>query len=210
MSQYEYETGYEFGPAQEAEYGGAGEFYEAETYEAESPLHEVEEMELASELLEITNEEELEEFLGGLFKTVAKAAGGLIRSPIGQALMPILKDAAKQALPIVGGAVGTMFAPGVGTALGSKLGSMAGNLFEMEFEGMDHEQAEFEAARRYVQLAASTAQHAATAPPNVPPAVAAQQAIAAAAQRYAPGLLRILGYGFNGGGPAGYGGGAGY
>jgi uncharacterized protein (DUF697 family) len=215
MSQYEYEyeTGYEYGPAYETQYGetqygetgygGVGELYE--TYETTaSPLHEVQEMELASELLEITNEEELEEFLGNIFKTVARAAGGIIKSPIGQVLMPMLKDVAKQALPMVGGALGTFIAPGLGTALGSKLGSMASGLFEMEFEAMDHEQAEFEAARRYVQLAASTAQNAATTPPNVPPQVAAQQAIAAAAQQYAPGLLQLLGTRTNGGSPGGY------
>ena len=67
---------------------------------------------------------------------------------------------------MAGGALGSMIAPGIGTALGSQLGSMASNLFEMELEGMDHEQAEFETARRYVQLAASAAQNAAHRPPG--------------------------------------------
>jgi hypothetical protein len=67
---------------------------------------------------------------------------------------------------------------------------MAGNLFELELEGMDREQAEFEVARKYVQLAANAAQNAALAPPNAPPQQVAQQAITTAAQRYAPGLLR--------------------
>jgi hypothetical protein len=86
----------------------------------------------------------------------------------------------------------------VGTAIGSKLGSMAGNLFELELEGMDREQAEFEVARKYVQFAASAARNAALAPPNVPPQRAAQQAVAAAARRFAPGVLRL---GFSGGYP---------
>jgi len=188
MSQHQWETGYEFGPAQEMEYGELGEMYEGE-----SPLHEVEEMEYASELLETETEEELEQFLGDMFKSVAKAAGGFIRSPVGQALTGVLKTAAKQALPLAGGALGTMIAPGLGTAVGSQLGSMAGNLFEMELEGMDREQAEFETARRYVQLAAAAAQNAAHAPPDIPPAVVAQQAITSAAERYAPGLLPFLG-----------------
>ena len=47
---------------------------------------------------------------------------------------------------------------------------MASNLFELELEGLDHEQAEFEAARRVVQLAAAAAQHAALAPPDAPAA----------------------------------------
>ena len=200
MSQHQWETGYEFGPAQEMEYGELGQMYGGE-----SPLHEVEEMEYASELLETESEEELEQFLGDLVKNVAKAAGGFIRSPVGQALTGVLKTAAKQALPLAGGALGTMIAPGVGTALGSKLGSMASNLFEMELEGMDHEQAEFETARRYVQLAAAAAQNAAHAPPDIPPPVVAQQAITSAAERYAPGLLPFLGTADGAPGQSGFG-----
>lgn len=184
MSQYEWETGYEFGPAQEAEYGQFGGMPTGI-----SPLHEAEEMEYASQLLETNTEEELEDFLGDLVKNVAKAAGGFIRSPVGQALTGALKTVAKQALPMAGSALGSMIAPGIGTALGSQVGSMASNLFEMELEGMDHEQAEFETARRYVQFASSAAQNAAMAPPDVPPPVVAQQAIASAAEHYAPGLL---------------------
>jgi uncharacterized protein (DUF697 family) len=189
MSQYQWETGYE------TEFGEMGETYQGESYEGESPLGEAEEMEYASRLLEVNSEEELEDFLGDLVKSAARAVGGLVRSPVGKALTGVLKGAAKQALPIVGGALGTMVAPGVGTALGSQLGSMASNLFELELEGMDPEQAEFETARRYVQLAATAAQNATQAPPNVPPPVVAQQSVAAAAERLAPGLLPMLGAG---------------
>jgi len=42
----------------------------------------------ASELLEISSEEELEQFLGGLIKKV----GGFVRGPVGQALGGVLKD----------------------------------------------------------------------------------------------------------------------
>lgn len=187
MHQEEWETGYEFGPSGEAEYGEIGG-----PYHGGSPLHEVEEMEYAAHLLGVNSEEELEEFLGNLVKSVAKAAGGFIRSPVGQALTGVLKTAAKQALPMVGGALGTMIAPGVGTALGSRFGSAASNLFEMELEGMDPEQAEFETARRYVQLAAAAAHDAALAPSDIPPPVVAQQAVASAAEHFAPGLLPHL------------------
>lgn len=190
---YEYgelgqETGeFEFEGEGEFEFEGEGEF---EYGEVAGPLHEAQEMELAAELLEITSEQELEQFLGKLFKGVSRAVGGFMRGPIGSALGGALKGIAKQALPVVGGALGSFVAPGVGTALGSKLGAMAGNMFELEFEGMDREQAEFEVAKRYVKLAADAARHAALAPPNVPPRQVAQQAIAQAAQVYAPGLLR--------------------
>ena len=114
-------------------------------------------MEAAAELLEVTNEAELEQFLGNLFKKVASGVGGFVKSSAGKALGGILKNIAKKALPIVGGALGSFVAPGVGTAIGSKLGSMASGLFEVELEGMDEQEAEFEVARRYVRLASTAA-----------------------------------------------------
>ena len=157
--------------------------------EGETPLQEVEEMEFASELLEVASEEELEEFLGDLISSVSKAAGSVIGSPLGRALTGTLKSLAKQALPVVGGALGSVVAPGVGTAIGSQLGSIAGGLFEFESEGMDHEQAEFTAARRFVALASKAAENAAFAPPGMPPHEVARQAVASAAAHYAPGLV---------------------
>jgi len=153
-------------------------------------LTEAQETELVSQFLEITTEEELEAFLGDLFKGVAKTVGGAVRSPVGQALGGVLKGVAKQALPMVGGALGSMVAPGIGTALGTKLGSLASGLFEMELEGMTLEQAQFETARRYVRLAATSAAGAANAPRNAPPAKVARVAITEAARQHAPGLLR--------------------
>src|SRR5215467_1380886 len=118
--------------------------------EVGGPLNEAQEIELASELLEIGSEQELEQFLGGLFKKVAQGVGSFIKSPVGRALGGVLKNVAKTALPVVGGALGSMVAPGIGTALGSKLGSLASGLFEVELEAMPQEQAEYEVARRYV------------------------------------------------------------
>jgi uncharacterized protein (DUF697 family) len=200
--------------AGESEYGefsgefgefSAGEFGETEQVlgeilgsvpggELESPLNEAQEMELASELLEISSEEELEQFLGNVFKRVAKGVGGFIKSPIGRALGGVLKSVAKKALPVVGGALGSMVAPGIGTALGSKLGSLASGLFEVELEAMPQEQAEFEVARRFVNLAASSARNAALARPRpgIPPQTVARAAVARAARTWAPGVHRQM------------------
>jgi uncharacterized protein (DUF697 family) len=164
--------------------GGTGEMHEDGT------LRESQEMELASELLEVSSEEELEQFLGNLFSRVAKGVGGFIKSGTGRALGGMLKNLAKKALPAVGGALGSMVAPGLGTAIGSKLGSMAGGLFEMELEGMNEQEAEFEVARRYVRLASTAARSAAMASPTAPPRVVARAAVITAARRHAPGLLR--------------------
>ncbi|MEA2271597.1 MAG: hypothetical protein QOI98_305 [Solirubrobacteraceae bacterium] len=170
--------------------GIAQGIYGALTSDGESPLSETQEMELTAELLEVSSEEELEEFLGNLFRGVAKSVGGFIRSPVGRALGGALKGIAKKALPVVGGALGSFVAPGIGTSIGSKLGSLASGLFEMELEGMNPEQAQFEVARRVVQLAATSAATAAKAPPSAPPAKVARVAITEAARQHAPGLLR--------------------
>lgn len=160
--------------------------------EVAPPLSEAQEIELASELLGVNNEQELEQFLGGLFNKVAKGIGGFIKSPVGRALGGILKGVAKKALPVVGGALGSFVAPGIGTAIGSKLGSMASGLFEFEFEALPAEQAEFEVARRYVRLASSAARQAALAQPRVPvsPLRIARAALARAARVEAPGLYK--------------------
>ena len=157
--------------------------------EVVSPLSEAQEIQLASELLEISSEEELEQFLGSLIKKV----GGFVKGPIGQALGGVLKSVAKRALPFVGGALGS-FVPGIGTAIGTKLGSMASGLFEMELESMPQEQAEFEVARRIVGLTAAAARSAAQARPRpgVSPHTIARAAIATAARAYAPGLQRQM------------------
>ena len=158
--------------------------------EFETPLSEAQESELAAELLEITSEQELEQFLGNVFKSV----GGFIKSPVGRALGGALKNVAKKALPVVGGALGSMVVPGLGTAVGSKLGSMASGMFEVELEAMPAEAAEFEVARRVVNTAASAAHHAAMARPRpgVSPQTVARAAIAAGARHHAPGVYQVM------------------
>jgi len=162
--------------------------------EFESPLSGQQELELATELLEIGSEQELEQFLGKLFKRAGRAVGGFIRSPAGKALGGLLKNVAKKALPVVGGALGSFVAPGIGTAIGSKLGSMASGLFEVEFESMPAEAAEFEVARRFVNLGATAARQAAVARPprGISPKVVARAALAGAARAQAPGVYRSM------------------
>jgi hypothetical protein len=177
---------------------GNGNEMEADEYESqyqysfEGPFNEVEEMELASQLLEVTDEAELDQFLGDLFKKASRAVGGFIRGPIGRQLGGMLKGLAKKALPIAGGALGS-FVPGIGTAIGTAAGGAAANLFELELEGMSAEDQEFEIARHYVRLAGEAAQQAAQAPQNEAPQEAAKQALITAAQQHAPGLLAQAG-----------------
>lgn len=177
-----------------------GEAYGGGQYEGEAVFAEVDEMELAANLLEVNDEYELDHFLGGLLKK----AGGFMKSGLGKQLGGLLKGAAKMALPMVGNLV----APGVGGVVASKMGDM----FGLELEGLSPQDQEFEAARGFVRFAGEAAKNAAQAPPNVPPQQAAKTAVVQAAEKFAPGLLVPANAPTNGQGyPAGRGGpGGGY
>jgi hypothetical protein len=154
----------------------------------------MQEMELASELLEVASQHDLEQFLGDVFRAAGQAAGNFVRSDTGRALGGILKDslssAAKQALPVVGRAIGDT-AGGYGD-LGARAGSAVGSLLGLELEGLSAEDREFEVARQLVRFAGSAAGQAAAAPPHAPSAAVARTAASRAAQVYAPGLLPRL------------------
>ncbi|GGZ10212.1 hypothetical protein ACFFTM_17075 [Pseudoduganella plicata] len=147
--------------------GFAGEFaneFEGGFGQQESPFSQAEEMELAMELLAVASEEELEQFLGNVFKGVWKGIKkvGSVVGKVAKPLGGVLKGIAKQALPFVGGALGSMIPiPGVGTMIGRAAGTALSKALEMEFEGMALDQQEFEMARRFVRIAGSAAQQAA-------------------------------------------------
>jgi len=147
------------------------------------------EMELASQFLEIANERELEYFLGDLIKKAGSALGKFVKSPIGQAIGGVLKTAAKAALPIAGGALGGMVGGPLGASLGSSLASMAGNALGLELEGLSPEDREFEASKQFVKFAAETVKNALEAPPSADPAAVARSAALEAARVLAPGLM---------------------
>jgi hypothetical protein len=94
------------------------------------PFSEAEELALAMELLEVSDEDEMEQFLGKVFKKIGKFA--------------------KKALPFVGKALGSFIPiPGVGTAIGGALGTMASRAIKGEQE--------LEEARRFVRLTGTAA-----------------------------------------------------
>jgi hypothetical protein len=192
----EYETseaglGYEYEGEYVDEY--EGEYENEDNYEGEllgeSPFSEAEEMELAAELLDVSNERELDQFIGSLFKKLQKVGSELIKSPVGKNLGGILKGAAKSALPMLGGALGNFLLPGVGGVIGGQLASAAGAKLGLELEGLSQEDQEFEIARQFVRFSGAAANNAAEVAAVMPPQQAAQTAAASAAQQYAPGLL---------------------
>jgi uncharacterized protein (DUF697 family) len=162
-----------------------------ETY-GESPFSEAEEMELAMELLSVSSEEELDQFLGKFLKRAWKGV-----KKVGAGIAKVARPFVKAALPLVGGALGSFIPiPGVGTAVGSALGGALGKALEMEFAGMELEDREFEMARRVVRIAGSAAQQAAQAAPNRNPQAAMQAAWMAAARRHVPQLAQGRANGF--------------
>jgi hypothetical protein len=156
-------------------------------YEGEV-LGEGEVEQLASELLSLSSEEELDHFLGGLIKKVGGALGKVVKSPIGRQLGGMLKGLAKQALPMAGSALGNMIVPGLGGAIGGKLASQAGSMFGLEVEGLSQEDQQFEVAKQFVRLAGDAVKTAVAAPEK-PAAVAVRDGMVSAAQKFAPGLL---------------------
>jgi hypothetical protein len=159
----------------EAEWGGETEVF-----------NEMELMGLAHELLSVTNEAELDRFLGDVIQRAGQALGGVVRSPIRQAVGGFLKGAAKRALPLAGGAVGGP----LGAKIGSGLASAAGSTLGLEAEAFSGEDREVEGAKNFARLAGDTVKGAVTAEPSAPAATVVRAAVTTAAQKHAPGLLR--------------------
>lgn len=186
----------EFESAFETSNEYAGEFqgeYQGE-YSGEisgEVFHEAMEMELASELLNVSNEQEMEQFLGKLIKRAAGAVGKFARSSAGRAIGGFLKSAAKKALPWAGRALGTALGGPIGGMIGGKLAGAASNLFELELEGLSNEDKEFEMARAYVRFAGDAVRRASRNPAyRYNPRQAVRGAVISSARRHAPGFLR--------------------
>ena len=156
--------------------------------------------------MEVSSEQEFEQFLGDLISGAGKAIGSFISSPTGQAVGGLLKSAAGKLLPMAGSAIGGYFGGPAGAQIGGKLASTAGGLFGLG--EAESEEREWEAATTFVRLAADTVKNAAQAPPGANPQAVAQQALSQAAQVHAPGLLPPPGP--MGGGPIGASGGNGF
>jgi hypothetical protein len=146
------------------------------------PFTDAEEMELALELLEVTSEAELEQFLGNLFKKAwrgIKRVGSKVIGPLGG----LLKTVAKKALPFVATAAGTFFGGPVGGAIGGKLGSLVGQALEVEAAGMAGTDRDLEKCRQFVRMAGQAASVAASAPPGANPVALAQKVLEDSARK---------------------------
>ncbi len=164
------------------------EYEEEATFSAsagENPFSEAEETELAMELLSVSSEEELDQFLGKLIKVVSVRRSARSRDR----WVVHSKGLAKKALPFVGGALGSFIPiPGVGTAVGSALGSAVSKALEAELVGLELEEQDFEMARRFVRIAGTAAQEAAHSPASPDPQAAVRSAVLSAARHHLPKL----------------------
>lgn len=157
--------------------------------EAALPIPEFEELELAMELMEVTNEQELEQFLGGVWKAASKEFNKAAR-PYKQramACVTLLKGAAAVVLPRVlkvvlpklsDAAIKTVI-----TKVEQVLSNQVAGRMEKEMGEVTMEEGELEAARRFVRLAGSTFQRAINAPPRMDPVHAARDGFRAASRR---------------------------
>ena len=157
-------------------------------------LSQEEEVDLAAELLTITNEDELDQFLGKFFRRVGRGVRGVMRNPVFRQLGGMVKGSPSRRCPWPA-PPSARSCRAVGTAIGGSLGTAASRLFEVDVEAMSDEDAQFEVARRWVRLAGDAAQQARRVADATDPRQAARQALAAAARRHAPGLARALGSG---------------
>lgn len=190
---------------------------EAEGFEMEyptdmwsgNPFSEEQEMELVSELMGVASDEELEQFLGKLFKSAVKGARRLAPHAIraGRSLIKIARPMIKQHLPSLAQAA----TPAISTALGAvpyagpalsmaapfvipALGKAVAGALEMEMEGLDPDEYEFEAAKRYVNIFGSAAQQLAKqARRDLSPVKAAGNALVQAARKHVPGIDAVSG-----------------
>ena len=129
------------------------EFQQSEWMGEGGVFNEADEMELAAQLMEVNDEQELDQFLGNLIRKAGRAIGRVVRSPVGQAIGGVLKGVARKALPLAGTALGGFVGGPLGAQIGSGLASAAGGALGLESEAWSQEDREFEGARQFVRLA---------------------------------------------------------
>ncbi|TMQ06527.1 MAG: hypothetical protein E6J90_15200 [Deltaproteobacteria bacterium] len=161
-------------------------------YEAEhgGALGEVQEMELAAELLGVATERELDDVCRKLISGATREVKDFARSEPGERLGGMLKAFAKQALPIAGKAVGAAVGGPLGAKFGGATAKRIANMFELEVDGLSHEDRELEIAQKLVRIGAAAANEAARAPGQLPAQTIARRAFMSAARSHAPGLFR--------------------
>jgi hypothetical protein len=138
-------------------------------------FNEAEVAELASRLLDVSNEAEFDRLLGGMISHAAEQVGGDPSALLGQAVGGLLKSLAKQALSPIGAILGRGASPQT-------------HMLGMELEGLGEIEAELECAKQFVRLVGETVRNAVESEALGIPAHVAEAAVTTAAKVYAPAL----------------------
>lgn len=133
--------------------------------------------ELAAELLDVTNQAELEGFLRRVVTATAGRVGGRLPAGTGRDLVAQLGRTAERTLPTLATLLGDPLGPGAGAPA-------AARVYGLELEGMSAEDRDYEIARQFLRFAQSATARAATT------AASPAAAVAGAAREFAPGLAR--------------------
>jgi len=143
---------------------------------------ELEELDLASKLLEARSESQL----AALLRHITNRASAVVRRRIDPQVQALLLNRLARAAVIVCKGLQSDRQTTV-------LQASPEVIFGAEFEGLSPEDQEFEIARRFVRLTFDAGRHAALAAEGAAPDVIVSNAERLAARRLAPGLLRVLG-----------------
>jgi hypothetical protein len=178
-------------PSRLAAYDPQLEIFEGDTAQIarrrSEPLGEMQEMDLAAEILELRDERGLQAFLARAIGGVARAMGQRSGSPSAEALQRLLRSLLRQSMPGPNATMGSG-APAASPTLGDRLAAISGHSLGLELEGLSREDRRFETARQLVRFTADAAQRTLAAA-HVDPVRAARAAVFAAGRRHAPGLL---------------------
>jgi hypothetical protein len=147
-------------------------------------LTESRSVELAAELLDVTNQAELEGFLRRVVAATARGAGGRLPDGTGRRLVALLGWTAERTLPTLATLLGDPLGPAAGA--GRPAAETAARVYGLELEGMSAEDRDYEIARQFLRFARSATARAATT--TASPAAA----VAGAAREFAPGLARPI------------------
>jgi hypothetical protein len=135
----------------------------------------------AAQLLDVTNEAELESFLGRLVDSAVRRAGVRVPAATRGALVAVLRRTAERTLSTLTTALGDPLGP---AEVGPSAAETAARVYGLELEGMSAEDRDYEIARQFLRFARAVAARAARAP-----AAAVGAAVAGASRELAPGLL---------------------
>jgi hypothetical protein len=155
-------------------------------------LTEAQELALAAEVLEVSNQEELEQFLGDLWDATKTAASDAYNSSVVQAAIPGLKAVGAAVLPRAAGWLADRYAPGTGGIASAGVQTAVDQWLKEELEGLSGEDREFETARRYVRFVNDVFRRVTQVPDRVPAPLAAQTVVRDAAREHVPGLVPFL------------------